>query len=101
MNIIFKKYGVSLVLWGAVSITWSLLYQAGDLPYDDNVAVILMAFLLSVLVTSGLIFLFFRKMTLLKKHLISIIVFLITSSPISLFWVMTNYEFIFGKHLAV
>lgn len=95
------KYLLSWSLVIIIGLIWFLFYKAGDLPYDDNYANLLVAFLLSILTSLGLLFLFFKNRKILCTNLTIILVFLISSSPISLFYLALYYEEIFGKILAV
>lgn len=82
-------------------LIWLLFYQAKNYNYDLNIALLLYGFLISITLTCLLIILFFWKRSIIKDNSLSIVVFLMTSSPVALYFVVTNYEFIFGQALSV
>ena len=82
-----------------VIIIWISFYTAKDLPYDDNYASILGGLSLSFLSLIGLIILFLKKRKTIQNNLIAVLTFLITSSPISLYYALINFEYVFGKAL--
>lgn len=93
-------YKLSFFLVFMVLIIWNSFYQAKDLPYDENYANILGGLSLSLLSVIGLLILFFKKREIIKNNLIAVLLFLITSSPISLYYALINFDYIFGKALA-
>jgi len=95
------KYFWSFLLSLICLLIWWLMYDAKDLPYDDNIGSIFLAMMISLICTLALVILFFKKREIFLKNIIAIIVFTITSSPISIFHVAVNYEFVFGSALAV
>ncbi len=50
-NIDLRKYRFSILLIIIIFFTWLFLYQAKDLPYDDNVGSIFISFLISLMTT--------------------------------------------------
>jgi len=80
-------------------IIWNSFYQAKDLPYDENYGNILVGLSLSFLSSIGLIILFFKNRNIIQNNLLTVLIFIITSSPISLYYILINFESIFGKAL--
>jgi len=93
------KYRFSLLLTILLFFIWLFLYQARDLPYDENYGSILVSFLISLMTTLTIIWLFIKKRIIIKTNIILVIVFLLTSSPVNIYYVALNYEYIFGSAL--
>ncbi len=60
-NIDLRKYRFSILLIIIIFFTWLFLYQAKDLPYDDNVGSIFISFLISLMTTLTILWLAFKK----------------------------------------
>ncbi len=97
------NYGkiISYILVLCCILIWVFLIEAGDLPYDENLANLLMGFLLSLLLLIALGILYFWKKLLWKQNSIAISIYFISSSPPVVAIVCMNYQFVFGKVLAV
>ena len=90
-------YSTSLLL--TTLIIWTMLYKAQFLEYEDNYENILAAFFLSVFATVILTVLWFKWRHIVKTHKWDTILFLIISSPLTIFLVSINYPTIFGTTL--
>jgi hypothetical protein len=92
-----RSYILTLVLLTA--FIWVQVYHAGLLPYDENFGLLIMIFLFSMaLLVTGIILLI-RKTKLIRQNLILTVLFLIVNSPLTIFMVVMEYEFIFGTRL--
>lgn len=98
---ILKQWIYILSLVSITAFIWVQVYRAGLLPYDENFEVLILVFLLSVTVlVTGIIFLI-RKTKLIQQNLLLTALFLIVNSPLTIVFVVMQYEFIFGIHLDV
>lgn len=95
------SYRFSILLILLIFFIWLFLFQAKDLPYDENFGSLFISFLLSLMTVLTIIWLFFKKRRLVHKNIILVVVFLLTSSPVNIYYVIMNYEYIFGKALDV
>jgi len=97
------KYG-SLLGWILVIMAgsiWYLIFEAKYLEYDLNFGNLIVGFILSICTTIGLSIIWFKFENLIKQNIISVILFLLTCSPITLAIVILNYQRIFGVDLSV
>ncbi len=92
---------VNALLLLICALIWGFLYQAGNLPYDDNFGCLILAFLLSLGTAIVLVGLYLWRKTYFLPHAIFLTIYVLTSSPPVVWLVLSNYEFVFGKHLAV
>ncbi len=90
---------LSVIVLLASGLIWWGLYKAGELPYDDNYGLLLTCLLWSVIICIGLVVVFLKWPSLIRRNWFAIIVYLITSSPVPLIIVFINYEGIFGVSL--
>jgi len=91
-------YVLTLIILTAV--IWRQIFYAQFLPYDENFANLVSAFLISVVVFCTGVILLLRKTKLIRQHLPATIVFLVINSPVTVAAVILNYRSIFGTHLA-
>lgn len=94
-----SSYLLSTLLVCDAVLIWMLLKNAGELPYDDNYGVLFLALIASLLACILILFYFFKARKTLFRNRIITLLFLLSSSPISLFYVCTQYKEIFGVSL--
>lgn len=92
-----RVYSITLLL--LTFIIWYVIYSAQFLIYDDNWGNILTAFFISVFSFLLIIILFWKNRELIKNARWQTIMFLLFCSPLTLYFVVMNYEFIFGAVL--
>jgi len=95
------KYGklLSIFLLLIGFFFWQQLYSAHLLPYDENYGTLLFVLFFSLLIFVGLLIIYFRWRVLIFQNWISISVYLVFNSPISILLVCVNYEAVFGTSL--
>lgn len=76
---------------------WRLLYSDQYLDYDINYGAIILAFLLSILSTIILTIIWFKARHLIKLNSLITILFLLTSSPLTVGTVIYFYQSLFGR----
>jgi hypothetical protein len=92
-------YIISLIV--LTTLIWSQIYTAQFLEYDDNYGQLIGAFLIATFLFILGIVLLIRKVRIVKMNLIATIVFLTLNSPFTVFFIVMNYENIFGVTLKV
>jgi len=90
------KYIYSIILLMILFFTWNLLYTAHTLEYDDNIASILLAFLISLFAFIPLIYLWFKRRKFIKQNLIATSIYLVLNSPFSIALAIIYYSSLFG-----
>lgn len=95
-----SSYLLSMLLVSDAVLIWMLLKNAGELPYDENYGLLFLALIASLLACILILFYFFKAQKALFKNRIITLLFLLSSSPISIFYVCTQYKEIFGISLA-
>lgn len=91
---------LSMLLFFNTVFIWLSLKSAGHLPYDDNYATLLLSLIASILGCIVILYFCLKKRRSLLKNWVVVIVFLITSSPISILYACSYYKEIFGMTLA-
>lgn len=94
-----KRLTYTIFLTAVALIIWRLLYLAQFEAYDDNIASLIIAFLISLLSFSILIFLWFRKRKAMLQFRFETMVFVIISSPLTVGLAIIYYFEIFGASL--
>ena len=88
-----------LTLLFLTTFIWVQIYRAQFLPYDDNFGLLIIIFLISVALLVIGVVLLIRRTKLIRQNLILTVLFLIINSPVTIFVVVMEYEFVFGTHL--
>jgi hypothetical protein len=91
-----KIYRIFLVV-GLVAI-WALMLIAKYEEYDVNYGLAINAFLISLAITLIIIILWFRRKLIIKRSSVLTMIFLITSSPLSLFVFIELYGKFIGQY---
>jgi hypothetical protein len=94
-----KGYLLSLWLIGTSVWSWQLIREAGYLPYDYNYSNILFAFFIAIFNLTLLLLFFWKKRNLFYQNRIVTLLWILTSSPISFYYVCTHYQQFFGQLL--
>lgn len=94
------SYLLSILLFLNTVFIWLNLKSAGYLPYDANYGTLLLSLIASFLGCMLLLYFCFKKRRTLLKNWVIATSFLISSSPISIFYACCYYEEIFGATLA-
>lgn len=89
-----RVYSITLLL--LTFMIWYAIYSAQFLIYDENWGNILTGFFISLLAFIGILILFWKKRDLIQSCKWQTIMFLLISSPLTIFFVVMNYELIFG-----
>ncbi|SMC51898.1 hypothetical protein [Moheibacter sediminis] len=92
-----RVYSITLVL--LTFFIWYVIYSAQFLIYDESLGNIILAFLVSIFSLIGILILFWKKRNIIKDCQWQTIMFLLICSPLTIFFVVMNYEFIFGAVL--
>jgi DNA polymerase III delta subunit len=95
-----SSFLLSMLLFFNTVFIWLNLKSAGNLPYDDNYGTLLLSLIASLLGCILIIYYCFKKRKIILKNWVIVIGFLISSSPISIFYACYYYEEIFGMTLA-
>ncbi len=90
----FKAFIVILIL-----CIWISVFSAQFNGYDVNLAMIFYPLVASFLFSPFLLFLIFKKSMLIKKSIWFIVIYAITSSPVSIIIAWAYYQEIFGAKL--
>lgn len=92
-----RVYSITLLM--LTFIIWYVIYSAQFLEYDENWGNIILSFLVSIFSSIGILILFWIKRDLIKDCRWQTIMFLLVCSPLTLYFIVMNYEFIFGATL--
>lgn len=95
------QYG-SVLGWTLLTVSifiWYLLYTAQTLPYDENYGNLILSFILSCLATAAILLLWVKYEKLIRQNIISVILFLFSSSPLTIALVIFNYQLFFNAQL--
>ena len=87
---------LSLLLFIAASMEWYLLKVAVELPYDDNYGALILAFIISLGAVVFIGVIWWKYRTVFYQNRYGIFLYLLTSSPMTVIFVITNYQSIFG-----
>ena len=91
-----KIYNSSLI--GAGLFIWTLIIKAKHAQYDLNFGHAIHAFLLSLGAGIIILFLWIKIRQLIKDNLLITLIFLLTSSPVSLFLFIEMYGRFIGQY---
>jgi hypothetical protein len=80
---------------------WIQIYSAQFLNYDDNWGQLLIAFLISFMVTTVALIFWFKKNEMIRENKSATILFLVLNNPMTVVLVIFNYTEIFGAQLKV
>lgn len=75
---------------------WSNIYHAQFMPYDENYGALIGAFLASLVASLAILLLWWRGSRILEECRIITILFLVTSSAVTVGVVIFNYNSLFG-----
>ena len=90
-----KIYRTTLII--VILLIWGFMVKSKFAEYDENYGYAIYAFLLSILLTIIIFFLWLRFRALIKANSFATKLFLITSSPLTLFLFIELYERIIGQ----
>lgn len=95
-----SSYFLSILLVCHAVLIWMPLKNAGELPYDANYANIMVAFITSFSACICILYYYLKIHKAFVQNIFTTIIFLLSSSPISIFYACTQYKEIFGVSLA-
>lgn len=87
-------FGLALILWGC--LCWWLIHESYYAEYDENIGLVIGAFLLSLIPIVVLPVLWFASRPLFKRNQWVILFWFLTCSPITLFLVLDNWLYTGG-----
>jgi hypothetical protein len=79
-------------------LIWGFMVMAKFAEYDKNYGYAIYAFFLSLFITIAIVFFWFKYKTLIKLNGFITILFLITSSPLTLFLFIELYGRFIGQY---
>ena len=85
-----------LIIIGEILVVWLLMYQAGFHVYDDNLNILLLAFVLALGVCIALGIYGWRRRKEWRKGILDFLMLSIAGSPITVLWVAGHYKAVFG-----
>ncbi|RLD43127.1 MAG: hypothetical protein DRI86_10545 [Bacteroidetes bacterium] len=91
-----RIYQIGLI--GFFIFEWYLMYQAKQAEYDVNYGFAIYAFLLSLIVLAILLVAWFFKRDVIKSNMLITVVYLTTSSPLSIFLFIEFYGRFIGQY---
>jgi hypothetical protein len=96
---ILKRAIYILALLLLTIFIWGQIYSAQFLPYDENFGRLIVTFFISVaLLVTGIVLLILR-IEVVRRNLLLTILFLVINSPVTVVWIVLEYEAIFGSRL--
>jgi hypothetical protein len=94
-----RKIIFSIAVLAEIICIWYWLYNAQLLPYDDNYGALIDAFLVSLLATVVLSFMWFKQRPWILQSLYLSIVWMVLGSPVTVIVVVFYVYDILGIHL--
>ncbi len=90
-------YNLSIAV--VTALIWYNLYQAQFEEYDDNYGLLIGALILSIISFAAFSIPWFKRRVLLRKNIIQTVILCILNSPVTVGYVILNYEQIFKAQL--
>jgi hypothetical protein len=94
-----RKIIFSTAVLAEIICIWYWLYSAQFLPYDDNYGALIDAFLVSLLATAVLVFMWFKQRQWILQSLYPIIVWTVFGSPATVILIVFYVYDLLGIHL--
>jgi magnesium-transporting ATPase (P-type) len=91
-----RIYQIGLIVF--FIFEWGLMYQAKHEEYDANYGLAIYAFLLSLIAIVLLLAVWFLRRDVIKSNRLLTVIYLITSSPLSIFLFVEFYGRFIGQY---